>query len=79
LSYFPLYSLGYPIYIVPFVIIPPIPSDPYLVFSNIFIRLILLLLSEKDKLPAIIAGSKACILILLGLEAKLAPVFINSS
>ena len=38
-----------------------------------------LFLSEKASEAAIIAGSKACILILLGLEAKLAPALISSS
>ena len=40
---------------------------------------ILLFLSEKAIDEAIIAGSNACILILLGLEAKFAPALINSS
>ena len=63
----------------PLVIIPPIPSDPYIVFSSILIKSIFLFLSEKDKQLATIAGSNAWILILLGLEAKLAPAFIKSS
>ena len=53
--------------------IPPIPSEPYLVLSKIFNISILLFLSEKDKQAATIAGSNACIFILFGLDAKLAP------
>ena len=58
---------------------PPIPEDPYFVLliksttsicSDVFVSAIVL---------AIIAGSKACILTLLGLEAKLAPALINAS
>ena len=60
------------------VIIPPIPLEPYLVFSKIPIKSMGLFLSLNATLEAIIAGSKAWILILLGLLAKLAPAFINS-
>ena len=66
-------------YIVPLVIMPPMPSAPYFVLFRMFNKFIDLLLSEKDKLPAIIAGSKACIFIRLGLDAKLAPALIISS
>ena len=38
-----------------------------------------LFFSDNEILDAIIAGSKAWILVLLGLDAKLAPAFINSS
>ena len=53
------YSLGNPTYLVPLVIIPPKPSDPYFVLSRILIKSILLFLSEKDNEVATIAGSKA--------------------
>ena len=71
--------LGYPTYIVPLVIMPPIPFEPYLVFSIILIKSMGLFLSEKARLVAIIAGSSAWMLTLLGLLAKLEPAFINSS
>ena len=51
--------LGYPIYIIPLVIIPPIPLEPYLVLSKILIKSIFLFLSEKARLEATIAGSSA--------------------
>ena len=51
--------LGYPTYIVPLVIIPPIPSLPYLVLLISFNKSMLLLLSEKAIEDAIIAGSSA--------------------
>ena len=43
----------------PLVIMPPIPSAPYFVFSSILIISILLFLSEKERQAAIIAGSNA--------------------
>ena len=64
---------------VPLVIMPPIPREPYFVFSKIPSKSIVLFLSLKATLEAIIAGSNAWIFILLGLEAKLAPALINSS
>ena len=66
-------------YIVPFVVTPPIPLLPYFVFSIISLISISLLTSDKLIVVAIIAGSSAWILIRLGLLAKLAPAFINSS
>ena len=58
---------------------PPMPSLPYFVFSRISIKSILLFLSDNAKEEATIAGSKACILIRLGLYAKLAPALISAS
>ena len=66
-------------YIVPFVFNPPIPSLPYFVLSSIPFKSISFVMSDRLILDAIIAGSKAWIFILLGLDAKLAPALINSS
>ena len=60
-------------------IIPPIPFEPYLVFSNNSGTLICVSVLVSAIAEAIIAGSKAWILTLLGLEAKLAPALIKSS
>ena len=55
-------------------------ADPkYKEAKNEAMNIISLLASNKLIRVAIIAGSKAWILILLGLEAKLAPALINSS
>ena len=59
--------------------IPPIPFGPHFVSFKREIKSILLVLSVNANLVAIIAGSRAWILILLGLEAKFAPDLINPS
>jgi len=71
--------LGYPTYISPLQITPPIPSEPYLVLFKSSIKFIVSCLFVSAMVVAIMAGSKAWILTLLGLDAKLAPHFINSS
>lgn len=58
---------------------PPIPSCPYLVLFSKFSKLISLLLSVRASVVAIIAGSRAWMFILLGLDAKFAPALISSS
>jgi hypothetical protein len=55
------------------------PLAPYLVLESILIKSIGLFLSLKATVVAIIAGSNACIFTRFGLDAKLAPAFINSS
>ena len=54
-----IYYLGYPTYIVPLVIIPPIPDGPYFVFSKIPFKSISELAGDILTLVAIIAGSNA--------------------
>ena len=51
--------LGYPTYISPFPIKPPIPFEPYLVLFNKLIKSIGLDLSVNAIVVAIIAGSRA--------------------
>ena len=66
-------------YIIPLPTRPPIPLLPYFVLFNSSFISSRLFLSVKAILTAIIAGSKAWIFTLLGLLAKLAPLFIISS
>ena len=58
---------------------PPIPSEPYLVLFNNSIKFMVSCLFVKAMVVAIIAGSKAWMFTLLGLDAKLAPHLISSS
>ena len=64
---------------LPYDIIPPIPSFLHFVFSSKFIKSSSFVFSVNAIDIAIIAGSSACILTFLGLDAKLAPALINSS
>ena len=62
--------------IIPLIMIPPIPSLPYLVFDSSFSISIFSVLSVKAIVDAMIAGSSACMFIDFGLDANVDLAFI---